>query len=307
MDRHGILQRFRKIVKMRQHSSVPDPLAYTEVMPPPQLADYVEACWFYQPRLVEPSPDILIPEGVIDLIFNFGAPYYRASANNGQKTGAWVSGDVVAGQRNCLFSIEWPQETRVVGIRLKPEAAYLFLPLSLHQITNLTIPLEDTGFLELSRAIHRFSYQDQTSIAAECFNFLADQLSRLEDPDVRVSAVIHEIEAQEGDIDIQRLLDKLGFNRRTVERLFAEKVGVSPKFLARTIRLHHFLYLQREHAEDKLTDAALNAQYYDQSHLIKEFKQFTGETPARFFNSPPDIYEPLLTSLLARRQSAKGN
>lgn len=276
---------------------------YIELNPPLELMDYVDVCWFYYPDIEAPRRDILIPEGVVDLVFNFGDPYYRHRANDRDGDGDWIAGDVVVGQRTLLFSVEWPKETRLFAIRLRTETAYLFFAMPMHQITNRTKPLQDVGFLELSRAVHKIPYKDQTSIASRAFDFLGALVKKLDKPDARVSTVVENIKRQNGNLDIQLLCDELGLNRRTVERLFADRVGTSPKFLARTVRLHHFLCLQRERREENLTHAAVEAHYYDQSHLIRDFKQFTGESPARFFNSPPDIYEPLLASLLGRQGS----
>jgi AraC-like DNA-binding protein len=289
---------------MRHHNVSTDTPAYVEVAPPRELAGYIDACWFFEPCLDEPKHDILIPEGVVDLIFNFGAPYYRQCASDDDKDGEWIANDVAIGQRTRLFSVEWPIDTRLFAVRLKTEAAHLFFAIPMHEITNCTKPLQDTDFRELSEAIHQLSYPDQDGITSHCFSFFADRVERLDSPDARVSDVILEIETQEGNMDIQHLCNKLGFNRRTIERLFANRVGISPKFLARTVRLHHFLCLQSAQSDADLSHAAMDAQYYDQSHLIKDFKQFTGESPARFFNSPPEIYEPLLVSLLGRRRSA---
>jgi hypothetical protein len=185
---------------------------YQELAPSGTLARYVDACWFYQPQLDEPKVDILIPEGVVDLVFNFGAPYYREPVNQ-SSSGEWISGDMVVGQRTHLFSITWPRDTSLFAIRLKPETAYAFIDQPMHEITNRTIPLKDTGFQALSGAVHAFSFQDRSGIAKYCFDFLTEQMSLQEAPDSRISTMIEAIERYEGSVDIQSLCDQLGFNR----------------------------------------------------------------------------------------------
>lgn len=287
---------------MRHQANRSDSAAYTEFAPPGHLLNYVEACWFYQPRFQTLTRDILIPEGVVDIIFNFGEAYFRQNAVDAENAD-WVGGDVAVAQRNELFVVEWPVDTRLFALRLKPEAAYLFFDFSMRRITNRTVPLAETELAGLAKIVHGFRFEDQARIASACFEHLWEAVSSSRTPDSRLVTVIRAIRQLEGNVDIQQLCDELEFNRRTVQRLFAEKVGISPKFLARTIRLHHFLYRRHEHSDTNLTDTALSAQFYDQSHLIKDFKRFTGESPAKFFNSPPEIYEPLLASLHARRRS----
>ncbi len=285
---------------MRQQTD----LTYQELPPPAELAGYVDACWFYEPDLDESQVDILIPEGVVDLIFNFGDAYFREPVDQ-KDAGSWIAGDVIAGQRSRLFRVEWPKNTSLFALRIKPEAAYLFVDRPMHEITDATLPMAETAFQALSGAVHAFSFEDRSRIAAHCFEYLGKQAGRLEAPDPRISKMIQALETHEGSVDIQALCDQLGFNRRTIERLFATRVGLSPKFLARAIRVHHFLCMQSENTGTNLSHAAVDAQYYDQSHLIREFKRFTGESPAKFFDSPPEIYTPLLTSLMARRRARK--
>ncbi|MDM7859414.1 helix-turn-helix domain-containing protein [Alteromonas sp. ASW11-36] len=68
----------------------------------------------------------------------------------------------------------------------------------------------------------------------------------------------------------------------------------------RVTRLHAFFYKQGHEQTGSIISAALDSQYCDQSHFIRDFKAFTGKTPKAFLNSPPEIYESLLESLMDR-------
>ncbi|MGZ7079073.1 MAG: helix-turn-helix domain-containing protein, partial [Thermoanaerobaculia bacterium] len=65
---------------------------------------------------------------------------------------------------------------------------------------------------------------------------------------------------------------------------FDAAVGVSPKMFARVVRFRRVL---REIAAPAVdwSDVALSAGYFDQSHLIADFRQFAGTTPVPFFLS----------------------
>lgn len=275
---------------------------YTEVLPPAELAPFVQACWFFEPGFAEPTRDVLIPEGVVDVVFNFGEPYHRRAASN-DEVGHWCGEDLIAGQRTELFLVEWPLDTRLFSIRLRPETAYLFFTFPLHEITNKTLPVPGTAFSGLSDVIGGMTFKDKELIARSCFQYLNEKVRNFSTPDSRVLAMIRSIEKSQGASDIQEICKEIVVQPRTIERLFAIKVGISPKRFARIVRLHHFLTARHERLSQKLTDAAVDADYYDQSHLIREFKQFTGESPARFFYAPPEIHEPLLASLISRRDS----
>ena len=65
--------------------------------------------------------------------------------------------------------------------------------------------------------------------------------------------------------------------------MFIKSIGISPKKFSDVIKLHHFLKrLKKEQPGKNLTSLAYEAGYADQSHLIKEFKKFTGMTPRTY-------------------------
>lgn len=271
---------------------------YWEVKPTESLKDVVEAFWFYQPSFDQPQWDILVPEGVVDVIFNFGDPYYRVPIDTNKPVGQWVTRDVFVGQRNCLFKVQWPCDTKLFAMRLNPSLAYRFIKTSMHEMTNRVLALSDSPLENLSKSIKNLSFNETEEMVSACESFLLSFLPEPSNGELLISQAIHTIHSLDGKIDVQTLSKSLNTSKRTLERYFKQLVGLSPKFYIRAIRLHYFLYQNRENKD--VIDAALEAEYYDQSHFIKEFKKFTGETPKSFFDSPPEIYEPLLMSLVSR-------
>jgi transcriptional regulator GlxA family with amidase domain len=69
---------------------------------------------------------------------------------------------------------------------------------------------------------------------------------------------------------------------RQLERRFLEEVGVSPKTLSRLTRFEHALRLRELHPEARWSRIALDAGFYDQMHLVKEFHALAGESPSGF-------------------------
>ncbi len=91
---------------------------------------------------------------------------------------------------------------------------------------------------------------------------------------------IHE---QRGLIAVQSLAIKTGYTERHIERKFVTAIGLSPKKFAGIVRLHAFLKQLRAGAPGaSLTSLAYETGYADQSHLIKEFRKYTGLTPTTY-------------------------
>lgn len=82
--------------------------------------------------------------------------------------------------------------------------------------------------------------------------------------------------------DIQ---DMLQLSERGLERLFLKHVGLSPKLFSRVCRFQSSLKILRSKNFRCLTDVAFEGWYADQSHFIREFRQFAGATPRQFLRS----------------------
>jgi AraC-like DNA-binding protein len=61
--------------------------------------------------------------------------------------------------------------------------------------------------------------------------------------------------------------------------VFRETVGVSPKAFAQLARFHRALRTAREDVHASWASIAAAAGYYDQAHLIAEFRAIAGVTP----------------------------
>ncbi len=79
------------------------------------------------------------------------------------------------------------------------------------------------------------------------------------------------------------MLRPAGGQYRTAERVFRERVGVSPKQLAKVIRFKHaYTALNQRPARTRSAVTPLDFGYYDASHFAKDFRAFTGSSPGRF-------------------------
>lgn len=71
----------------------------------------------------------------------------------------------------------------------------------------------------------------------------------------------------------------LGVSERQLRRVFHEAVGTTPKAYARLARFHRALGAARGHGHTNWSSIAASSGYYDQPHLIAEFRAITGVTP----------------------------
>ncbi len=98
-----------------------------------------------------------------------------------------------------------------------------------------------------------------------------------------VLAALSLIHKTKGNIRIKELMEQLHTSQSPLEKRFRQVVGTSPKKFASIVRFKYTLQLFNP--QHSLTELGYEAGFYDQAHFIKEFKNFTGETPETFFNA----------------------
>lgn len=98
-----------------------------------------------------------------------------------------------------------------------------------------------------------------------------------------------------GIISIDRLAYDANMSTRNFERRFIEQVGVSPKLFCCITRFNHALIRKLKEPEKDWTSIAYESGYFDQMHLIKDFKRFSGNAPSTFLKQTP-LKEEIYTS-----------
>lgn len=110
---------------------------------------------------------------------------------------------------------------------------------------------------------------------------------RIEETPVWFTRVVDEWLASSLSPDVGDLVNRLHLSRRQVERQCKRLYGAPPKVLARKYRaLRAAITLARGEAE---MDDLIGDSFYDQSHFIREIKQFTGVTPKKFHDDLPTL------------------
>ena len=82
-------------------------------------------------------------------------------------------------------------------------------------------------------------------------------------------------------LTIGELLVQIPIQERTLERYFESHIGVSPKFYSRIIRLGYIFKLAKDKPKN-WAQVAYQAGFFDQTHFIKNFQEFTGEDPSTY-------------------------
>ena len=118
----------------------------------------------------------------------------------------------------------------------------------------------------------------QAARVAVLENLLLSRLPRHEG-DRRVNQVVAAVLRSRGTMPVQALACLQGISRQHLKNCFHDWVGTNPKFFSRVVRFRHLLAGLRANPATRWADAAQEFGYYDQAHLISDFREMTRTTP----------------------------
>lgn len=243
------------------------------------LKPYVKEYWIFENSDTQVRRQKIIPDGYCEIIFHYRAPY-RINLH-----GKWElqANMLFAGQISRHFFLENTGASGTMGLKLKPAAPAHLLGIRLDQFKDIVVDLKTIPGCadpQLSRLL------DSRTALSKRIRLAEQWLLRLLKPETtrktkRVMDVVDVIFEKKGLIDIESLSREVHVSKRHLERQFKEVVGLTPKFFSRIIRFNYIFEIMKT-GDKTWMDIALQAGHSDQSHFIRNFKEFTGEEPSQY-------------------------
>lgn len=255
-------------------------MRYAERKPSSPLSSFVECFWTLESEAPSPQPERILPDGCVELILNFGAPFSQHD-NDHLKL---QPRSFLVGQMTGPILISATGPVQLLGIRFHPGGTLPFLRLPLHEITDQVVDLGGlSGKLErelLSVTSHSPLLTDKVN-AVEAF--LTNQLLNTKDNSWLMMLAARIVDSG-GLVAVDRLASDAGISSRQLERRFLREVGLGPKMLGRIIRFQQ-VFRAVDQSNSAWAEVAIECGYYDQAHLIRDFNQFARQTPVVLFSN----------------------
>lgn len=226
---------------------------------------------FYEFTLEEETQQQIqaVPDGSVDLLFGIGT----------KKVQSYIGGTV-------LEAKEWPLQKgeRYFGVRFQPGRCILPKGLSITEIINDDLEIDGDAFgKNLSEEIMEAgNLQERAGIFTKKYleknlHYNNEEMHSLE------CYIRNRIYQCKGNISIGKLTEETGYSACYIRRVFKQIHGISPKVFEKFVRFQNLLHQLEGHTgELRIEEIALDCGYYDQSHMIKDFKCFAGMTPETY-------------------------
>lgn len=202
------------------------------------------------------SPRVALPRPEVHVVVRFGP-----TAKNGLDVHAF-------GARLHVHRKVIRRGQRIIMARLRLGAHVFGVPAS--ELTGRVVPLDEIAPAEARRLLDRLATApDPARVLEKAITERADRNASKLTRDAATLLTTSSVTAAAGD---------LGVSERHLRRVFRESVGLSPKEFAKLTRFHRALQAAKRGAVNWASIAAATG-YYDQAHLIAEFRAIAGVTP----------------------------
>jgi AraC-like DNA-binding protein len=248
--------------------------------PAEDLAPFVEHHWLVEWDLIGQPPHVqrTLPYPCVHLVFDpCGGERSFVSGVRTPRTG----GTGIIGVTRGWFEARLEGAGRTLGVRFRPGGFRGFLGSPVSRITDRTLPIDavfGTGAAAAEATVLAAADDEGMIRAAESI-----VRQRLPAPDAQVDLVHDIVQQIESDRTINRVVElanRLNMGERTLQRLFSDYVGVSPKWVIRRFRLHDAASRLANDEEVNLTTLAQELGYSDQAHFTRDFKAIVGRSPS---------------------------
>lgn len=245
---------------------------YREIGPSPALRPHAETYWLWEGDGSGGEHRVL-PDGCADIIFGLRRDPRTDTSNL-----------LAVGTMTRPLQVSRLGTTYLLGVRFRPGEAAAFLGCPASEITDQSPPLaelwkDEAAILEVRLARAGSTPERLRILEAALLRAPERSGSRR---DLRVAAAVERIRRDPSTVTVTRLAGDLGLSPRQLRRLFLDAVGIGPKRLARIVRLQSVLDRVLAARDVDWADLALDAGFYDQAHLVNDFRAWTGLAPSRY-------------------------
>jgi AraC-like DNA-binding protein len=247
----------------------------------PRLADFVDTVWYYDGYAPPHRLERVLPDGSMQLIIHLrGEPlrvYGREDAPHE------VQGPLVCGPRARYSLVDTAQQGALVGIHFRPGGAAPLLGVPAGELRDTDVPLEalwGAGAWELQQQIVEAPTPEARLRLLEATLLARLESARALDP-VVTYAVLAFAPALRG-ASVAAVAAATSLSHRHFISVFREAIGLTPKTYCRVARFQAALRAIARGEQVKWAVLAAACGYYDQAHLVHDFRAFSGLAPSGY-------------------------
>lgn len=249
------------------------------------LSKFVDTFWLYEDQALGHTTERILPTGTLELVINLRQNQLRMLDAECPEKCSRLSGAIVSGAHGHGFAPDTREDTFIMGVHFEPGGAFPFLGLPAGDLADTHVdlktlwgPVSDVLWERLSEArthVERFQLLEDA---------LLSRLSHSVEKHYAVSAALEMFGKNQVGPRVREAAKYLGLSQRRFIQVFKAEVGMTPKLFSRIWRFQRTRSLIEQSPSPNWAALAFDLGYFDQSHLIREFLEFSGFSPTDYLN-----------------------
>ena len=259
-------------------------MLFRSFVPSAPLCDFVDDFWLYEDYAGTHAWERSLPSGTFEMVFNLQEDELRIYDSSGRCECRRFSGTVISGPYAGSFISDTVEEAALLGVHFKPGGAFAVLNIPAGEFTNTHVDLRTiwgpaaTTLRERLCSLHepvaRFRLLEQVLMA---------RLVELPARNTAVRLGLDVLRRTHGRARVRDIARAVDLSPRRFTDVFTAEIGLTPKVFGRVQRFQYAAALSRNTEGAHWAQLASECGYFDQSHLIHEFVEFSGLSPAAFW------------------------
>lgn len=186
---------------------------------------------------------------------------------------------VVSGKYSRMLK----DQGRLIGIRFRPGGFFPFAKFPISKLTDTSMSIYEIFRIE-SKVVEKsvLASGEEAKMVNTTEDFLLSRLPEYDENVETTNQIIDFVASQTRVLRVEDISKEFPLSSRTLQRLFNQYVGVSPKWVIKRYRLQEAAERLEQDAHTDRKGLASDLGYFDQSHFIKDFKSIIGVTPGEY-------------------------
>jgi AraC-like DNA-binding protein len=250
--------------------------------PGPPLDEYIDRFWLVSDTPSHPRERIL-PSGTVELVVNLTGDEIRIYDPSQPHRTRRYPGAVVSGPYSTFFLIDPLVHASTIGVHFRPGRAVPVLGGPVREIADAHVDLESVWgrpAAELRERLCTASTPEKRFALLE--EVLLGRLRQSPPPHGAVPVALDALERVDAAVKIRDLAWRVGMSQRRFIQLFTAEVGLTPKLYGRVRRFQRARELVLKATGPDWAAVAVACGFFDQSHLIRDFGEFSGLSPVAY-------------------------
>lgn len=246
-----------------QKPAPPGKFQHFRISPPAEISQWVAHCWMVSWELEGDATHVAetLPHPNFHLVY---------------EEGKWTVSGVYTGKFSRLLK----GNSSAFGVKFTPGGIRGFFKEPASAFADKTVPVEEIFGARIGELVLPSVSAEERTASACAFLF---SLGPCAGPTIaQAGQIVAGILKNPAMKTVDDVCAHTGLGKRTLQRLFQEYVGVGPKWVIRRYRLHELMERCRSGEKLDFAQEAVDLGYFDQAHLINDFRALVGYSPAQY-------------------------